>query len=133
MKMDLTFEGFEETQRALQWIEPVSRLRAVRSALVSSMNVMRKEARANLANHKRTGNLESNLRIRSRVDAGGEIVVTLHTGRAFYGMFLEFGTRHMPGNRWLTRAMDSTEREVYESFGDKLWRVIERRSRKWRR
>ena len=89
--------------------------RVARGALLASAKPIIKEAKNNLAPHKRTGILRKSIKSKSAKKgrrAGDEVTILVGpTVRGFYGSFLEFGTSVFSPVRWFSRALDSTRDE----------------------
>ena len=89
---------------------------------------------------QRFGSLHDNIkttrvkRIGSRVSSAsdigretkGAVEFVVHTGDAFWGMFLEFGTEKMPAQPWARPAFEAHQREAMNRIGDKLGRELEK-------
>lgn len=67
---------------------------------------------------------------KSDAQATGHVVVTV--GKAFYGMFAEFGTRHQPARPWLRQAFDATAPPALQAIAKNLAGGIERAANKLR-
>lgn len=65
--------------------------------------------------------------IRRRVQKNGEASVTVAVGigRAFWGMFQEFGTRFMPARPWFRPAWDESKLAALNKIGIELGKRIE--------
>jgi len=64
---------------------------------------------------------------RDRAETGASVVVKVGVlGRAFYGMFGEFGTSRQAARPWFRPAWDSTRGAVLTAIGRTLGRGIER-------
>lgn len=85
-------EGFDELERELKLLGADAE-KVLRSGLQAGGSAVRKQARSNLAPHRRTGDLAKGLKVNSRIDRfRRSIRVTIRTGKnEFYGLFLEFG------------------------------------------
>lgn len=60
--------------------------------------------------------------LRTAREAAPHIVVTV--GRAFYGMFSEFGTKHQPARPWLRPAAESAAGAAFAAIKETLVRRI---------
>lgn len=78
------------------------------------------------------GKLKPSLRIAtvpaSRTPHSATVVVTV--GKAFWGMFLEFGTRHMKKQPFLRPAFEARQREALNRLGQALGERIEKAAKK---
>lgn len=109
MKVGVKVEGIEETLRTLQRLHPSLAENGLRAGVGAVGREIVKEARRNLAPHKRTGNLARSLGVSTRINRIERSV----TGKArtrsgkydgFYGRFLEFGTKYIAPIAFLSRA-----------------------------
>jgi len=90
--------------------------RAIKAAApVSGESAERRKKRG--TSGKDYGPLKKNIRIK-RIKGKPEYLV--HTGGAFWGMFLEFGTKHMPPQAWFTPAFDATVAPALNGIKSKL-------------
>lgn len=56
------------------------------------------------------GHLRENIRVqRKRANKQGNIVFWITAGRAFWGAFLEFGTKRMPARPWMLPAFEQAK------------------------
>ena len=47
------------------------------------------------------------------------------SSRGYYLMYQEFGTRHMPGKKFLRGAYDDKKQEAVQAMADEYWRIID--------
>lgn len=71
---------------------------------------------------RRYGKLKENIRV-TKVGQGRYAV---HVGKAFWGMFLEFGTRRMAARPFMRPAFDSSKGEVLARVGREMGIGVER-------
>ena len=113
---EIGLTGFKELQAALKQLPQEMAHKAIRKGALSGVGVMRKAAKANVP--QRRGKLMK--KIRAKLKKGGpsmwEAVYQLGATRAaFYGLFLEFGTRpHVIKPRLLPRLKDG---KTYKALG----------------
>ena len=109
MNVDVKVEGTEELLRTLQRLHPSLAENGLRAGVGAVGREIVKEARRNLAPHRKTGNLSRSLGVSTRINRIERAV----TGKArtrsgkydgFYGRFLEFGTRYIAPVAFLGRA-----------------------------
>lgn len=116
--------GLKELQRELKRLPDHLQKRAIRGAVKAGAMKVRKEARNAAAED--TGNLKQNIRVRVSRKRGQDRV-TYRVGvtkDAFYGMFLEFGTKKMAPRPFLRPALDEHYRRVIEIVRERLARAI---------
>lgn len=72
-----------------------------------------------------TGNLSENIETEVTIENRTKAQVAIGPGKsAFYGMFQELGTVHMPAQPFLRPAFDANKDQVIEDVGDILRRRI---------
>lgn len=72
------------------------------------------------------GHLRDNIRVReAKARKDHTIVMMVHTGRAFWGSFLEFGTRKMAARPWMRPTFDGMQMGIVEGIKKQLGRQIE--------
>ena len=142
--------GAKELDAVLRMLPKAIRQEAMASALRVAANVIRKETKAQaprqdaysiralttVYNSKRGrrvrfakikyGFLADNIRVTTRKHKAGAVVATIHNGKAYWGMFLEFGTKHMAARPWLTPAFEAKQGETLEVLGKRLGANIEK-------
>ena len=100
--------------------------RAVRAGLIP----MREEARKNLEAHQLTGALYRSIHISVRgvsdARGGGMTGRVVNSAATFYGAFLEFGTRHQKGIRWMGRAFDAQGQKSINAFTASVKQSVDR-------
>lgn len=130
----LEMRGNRELEHALRQLPAKTAVNLMRSAARAALVPARKAARQNLSAFRmRSGLLHrpQALKLSTRVDRSSKsVVATLRNSKnTFYGMFLEFGTRHIPGARWMTRAVESTKTQALDAYKRQLWRRIDREAK----
>jgi HK97 gp10 family phage protein len=55
---------------------------------------------------------------------------SIHVGQAFWGMFLEFGTRNMQAQPFVRPALDAESGRAVREIGKALGRGVEREAKK---
>lgn len=77
------------------------------------------------------GHLRENIRIsRRRARRQGNIVFWVTTGHAFWGMFLELGTKKMPKHPWMLPAFDVVKERLVSVQIDELRTGIDRAAKR---
>jgi HK97 gp10 family phage protein len=90
-------QGAPEVEAALQKLGPQIARRATTPALRAGGAVLRREIRAKAPDgpdkpHPKYGQLKDNIRVTLQRRANGMLVAVVHTGRAFWARFIEYGT-----------------------------------------
>ncbi len=125
--------GAKELERVLRKLPGRLAERELTSAARAGANVIRKEARARAprgsdpsAASEKYGPLHKNIRV-ARIKKTGFIVeMAIHNGRAFWGSFLEFGTRHIAARPWMSPAFDTSVRPALAKVGERLGKGLEK-------
>lgn len=79
---------------------------------------------------KNYGKLRDNIK-RATLKAGtASMTVGVGIGKAFWGMFQEFGTSRMPAHPWFRRAWEASKRAALDAIGRDLGKSIEREALK---
>lgn len=84
--------------------------------------------------HPKYGRLRDNIGVRTLRDKDrNNKKVAVHTGRAYWAMFLEFGTRFMAARPFMRPALYHSLTAVYHEIGRVLGKGVEREAAKLRR
>lgn len=130
-------EGGRQLDRALRRLPVRLARRHLREAARKGLAPIRTAAREHLRSDYRepTGRLRRSLKIRVVFVRGrGQVLAQLHNSRdTYYGRFLEFGTRYIPGSRWMTRAVAARQADAVAAFGRSLWSRLASDARRARR
>ena len=135
--------GFKELDRLLQQLPHKVENRVLQAATQAGARVIGKEVRANapVGSGKRSpasseyGRLSKNIKVQAlkSVRAKGRRGSRIFTGKAFWGMFLEFGTRHIAARPWFRPAIDRAVPSAIKKLQVALGRGIEREAKKMAR
>lgn len=130
----MDFEGGRELSAALKALGDEATV-AGRRALRSTGNELRDEIKSAApvgpGQHERYGHLRDNIRVREqRAQRDNTIVMAVTTGRAFWGNFLEFGTRKMAARPWMRPVFDRMHSRLIARLGDDLGTQIERAAKR---
>ena len=113
MSATLTISGSRELARKLEELPKRVHRKVLSQAMRAAARVV--QARAKALAPVDTGLLKRSLKIRAiRRNRRGNVGVTLSTravdfGPAFYGSFVEYGTRKLRGRRFIKRAFDESK------------------------
>jgi len=96
----------------------------VRSTRVGA-NIIKKEVKEQAPitgkpTHLKYGRLRDNIKTTKIRNRGGAGTIRIHTGRAFWGLFLEFGTSKMTAKPFFRPAFDSTYPKALDRIGKRL-------------
>lgn len=150
MQVITRIHGIEEVSALLRKLPRDIEGEALNSALQAGAREIVKEAKARapvrsdaraiaLSKKSTKGRLAGFLRASISVRSVGSrkvprVVVTV--GKAFYGMFQEFGTRTQPARPWLRPAFDSAApaalKKIIASLGKSIERAVNKRARRRR-
>ncbi len=124
--------GAKELERVLRKLPRRLAERELTSAARAGANVIRKEARVRAprgsdpsAASEKFGPLHKNIRVARVKKTGLSVEMAIHNGRAFWGSFLEFGTRHISARPWMSPAFDTTVRPALAKVGERLGKGLE--------
>lgn len=110
-----------ERKVALQALRTAARVgqRAIRQAAPVGTEPMHRKQR-------KYGRLRDNIRVSVASRKAPEFRVTVNSGRAYWGMFTEFGTVRQPPRPWFTPAFDAAVPAMLQSLIDALGRGVRR-------
>jgi HK97 gp10 family phage protein len=131
--------GAKELEKVLRQLPRKVSIAVLNSALRQGANIVRKEAKARAPMARmvyltksarlkkiKYGHLKDNIKVTATRHRGGAAQMTVHTGRAFWGMFLEFGTSKLSARPWFSVAWEATRQEALDKIGDALGKQIEK-------
>ena len=125
--------GAKELDRVLKLLPKRLAERELISAARAGANVIRKEARARAprgsdpsAASERFGSLRSNIRTTRVKKTGFSVEMAIHNGRAYWGRMLEFGTKHISPQAWMTPAFDTSAGSALNKVGERLGKGLEK-------
>ncbi len=128
--------GARELERVLRKLPRRLAERELTSAARAGANVIRKEARARVprgsapsAATEKYGPLHKNIRVARVKKTGLSVEMAIHNGRAFWGSFLEFGTRHIAARPWMSPAFDTSVRPALAKVGERMGKGLEKTAR----
>ena len=126
-------QGFAELDRVLKALPGRLAERELTSAVRAGANVIRKEARARAPRggvpsemSKKFGPLHKKVRTARVKKTRRSVEFAVNDGSAFYGAFLEFGTKDIAPQPWLTPAFDASVQPALAKIGTSLARGLER-------
>lgn len=138
MQFDIKLQGFKELDDALAKLPN----RVAGKTLQRSVNAAMREGKkavkkaAPIAEQRspqslKYGRLSENIKSgRARANKKSEKVAYVSTGDAFWGWFLERGTRFMAANPWFMPAFESVQSKILDVLKEKLAMNIDREFKK---
>lgn len=148
MRMTVNFEGGKDLSRGLRALGDES-TKVGRRSLRQTANLLRDELIAAAPRNPagatekskrlkdgsvaryRYGQLFQNIRVRElRVRMDNTIGMVVSTGNAFWGNFLEFGTRKMAARPWFRPVWDRMQNRLIAELGQVLGKNIEGAARR---
>lgn len=145
MEFSFKVTGLTETVRALEQLGPEIATKAGRQAALAGARVIAAEAkrrapvgetfRIRLSSGRKpkfVGHLKDEVKAASRRPETGKVTATIGVGRAYWGMFLEFGTRFMRARPWLRPAAESASQAAIDRMGVILTRAVDRETKRLR-
>lgn len=102
MKFQGQVVGFKELEQVLRQLPPALAKRSTVRALRAGSNVIKNEIKARAPRgdqppHPKYGKLAESIQISTRKFTRSSAEVAIHTGAAFWGRFVEFGTKARKG------------------------------------
>ena len=125
--------GAKELERLLKKLPGKLAERELTSAARAGANVIRKEARARAprgsdpsAASQKFGSLRKNIRVTRVKKTSRSVEMAIHNGKAFWGGFLEWGTKNIAARPWMTPAFDTSAQPALTKVGERLGKGIEK-------
>lgn len=132
--------GAKELDRALRAMGPRLAERELAGAARVGANVIRKEVRQRAprsgatpderrkrsSSGKDYGPLHKNIRVSRRKKTRSSVEFAIHSGQAFWALFLEFGTSKMAARPFFTPALDAKAQQAIDRLGKNLGQRIEK-------
>jgi len=96
-------------------------VRATRSGATIVKNEIKKRAPVGKGPaHPKYGRLKNNIKTTKIKQRGGAATIAVHTGKAYWGSFLEFGTSKMSARPFFRPAFDSRWPKALDKIGERL-------------
>jgi HK97 gp10 family phage protein len=124
--MPVVIEGLDELKETLQSLPRKVRTDVLRVAANKAGAIMREEIRYQIIARGLvdTGKLFDSITIHTQVTPEG-VTARVGTGKAFYGMFHEFGTRKMAPHPFMRPALIPAAEQIFRDVGQYIGRGIE--------
>lgn len=134
MKYDVEFEGFDDLEKALRKLPDRVQKRVSQSAVTGSIRKARKEIKASAPRGdgsskaaQQYGQLYKNIKVgKARTRNRNQKSAFVSTGNAFWGYFLEFGTRYIPARPWFIPAFERTTNVMLEELRIRIGKGIDK-------
>lgn len=135
METRFTIDGARELERLLKDLGPEVGSKVALQALRASARSIQRELKARAPTgkqdpHPKYGRLKDNIRVTTVEKNPPEFEVVVHTGSAFWGHFLEFGTVKMRPHPWFSPVWDASVQAALETLGKNMSTGISREARK---
>ena len=132
--------GFAEAEKLLKQLPRNVENRVLQAATMAGAREMRKAVKSNAPigteeqspSSKRYKRLSQNIKVQALKSARqkGRRGARVFTGNAFWGMFLEFGTRFISARPWFRPAIVQSEGPAVAKLKNALGKGIEREAKK---
>lgn len=133
--------GFKEAEKLLQQLPRNVENRVLQAATMAGAREIRKQVKADAPRSKGKRSPASQTydrlfknikvaRLKKYAKKKGIRGARVYTGNAFWGMFLEFGTRFIPARPWFRPAVAKAQDAATEKLKEGLGRGIEREAEK---
>jgi|TARA_Y100000034_G_scaffold132026_1_gene194055 HK97 gp10 family phage protein len=128
---NFNISGAANLEKVLKKLGPKLAERELMKSLRAGANVVRKEVKARApvgtgSAHAKYGRVKDNVKTTAvkKTIHSGEVAV--HTGKAFWAAFYEFGTARQPPRPFMGPAFEATQRQALDRLGTTLGRGVER-------
>jgi HK97 gp10 family phage protein len=129
-------EGAKALEDALKLLPERTRGKLLTGAVRAGANLVKKEIKARAPvgaeatkNNRKYGHLRDNI-IVAMDKTRSAVTYSVGVGRAFWGRFLEFGTRFMAARPFMRPAFEASRDAAVRKMGDILGKGIEREAAK---
>jgi HK97 gp10 family phage protein len=143
MDVKVSIHGAREIEKVLQMLPDRVAKKVIEGAVRQGANVIRAEARrrapvrAEPGVKKRSksrgtlpGFLKASISVKKIKQSPALVHLAVSVGRAFWGMFYEFGTRHQPARPFMRPAFDSAGGRALQKIGEWLGKGIDKEAAK---
>lgn len=120
--MSVEVRGLDVLHRKLERLDKKARRDALRPAMRQAANLVRDEARQRVP--RRTGLLRKNIITNVKIDAKGAVAKVRVRSKAFYGRFVELGTKFLPARPFLRPALDQKAQAAVNEFAAVLRKAL---------
>lgn len=134
--MSVKLQGFKELDNMLAKLPQNVENRAIQAGLMGAMRKVAKAIRGAAPRNqgdqskasRQYGSLYSNIRVKTmRYNKGnGKRGAVISTGNAFWGNFLEFGTRYIAARPWFLPTFNASQQQAVDELKTRLTARIEK-------
>lgn len=137
--MKIDFSGFKEVSMLMDELPDNLRNRVMQASATAGAREIAKAVRkaAPVSDGKQSpasqkyGKLKRNIKVkRLRFTARDEKMARVDTGRAFWGLFLELGTRYIPAQPWMQPAFEQSAQAAINRMREFMLSKIEKEALK---
>jgi len=135
MKMETKLGGFEQLDNLLSRLPQNVENKVLQKSVTKAFRIALRAVKANAPRDedgqspasKKYGRLFQNIKIRAskRDRKKGQRGAFISTGRSFWGLLLEKGTRYISAKPWFLPAITSTQQEVFKDLAANIAEGIE--------
>lgn len=128
--------GLDEVKAVFRQLPDAMQKRALASSVRAGANLIKRAVidKAPVGTepaHNRYGRLRDNISVRTVRGASADFAkMAVHTGRAYWAMFLEFGTRHMGARPFMRQALYENANAAIAAIGTALGKAVEREAKR---
>lgn len=133
MKVTTKVDGLKELDRALNQLPDKVHNRVLQSAVTSSIRKARKAIKTAAPRgavpsqaSEQYGPLHKNLKVGKARTKKSRKSAFVSTGKAFWGYFLEYGTRSIPARPWFVPAFERSQAAMMDELKLKLRKGIDK-------
>ena len=132
MKFDMDLDGFDALDKKLRLLEPRVQKRVLQGAVTSAIREGRKEIKKKAPksveqspNSLKYGRLSQNLKVkRLKRTKPNEKMARVDTGKAFWALFYELGTRSQPARPFMSPAFKDAIPKMTQKLMERLSKGI---------
>ena len=132
--------GFKEADKLLAQLPRAVENRVLQKSVNAGARAMRNEVKKNAPrgtgkqspSSKKYKRLFKNIKVQvlKSVKAKGRRGARVYTANAFWGLFLEFGTRHIAARPWFRPSIDASKNSAVKALKTELGKGIEKEATK---
>ena len=126
--------GFKEMEKVLKELPPTLARKQLRQAVRAGATAVRRNVKSAAptgagTEHPTYGRLKDNIRITLNRRSRAPVHYWVHTDRAFWGMFIEFGTRYIAAKPWFRPAFEQAQAAAISRIADRLRKGLVKEAR----
>ena len=135
--LNMKLNGAKEVARVLNQLPDELSAKVLNSALRSGTNIIKKEiiAKAPVSDeqsekNKKYGHLKDNIRVSAVKKTKDRIELALHNRKAFWALFIEFGTSKTPARPFMRPALDANADKAIRKIVETLSKGLDKTAEK---